>query len=156
MCAPAQPQTVARPSSVGDGAVVVRSFSTANILFNASRMEFALVSDLDRESRDPHEFRWRSIFKRGTLFNDAVTGRFRVEWWADQVLETSSSRENRSMELSELIKFRHFLLGVCDYTGLVFRIAYGDNQHRHNNLEATNNDPKVFQRFVCGGQFRYG
>jgi hypothetical protein len=70
-----------------------------------------------------------------------------------QVLETSSSRDNRSMELSELIKFQHFLLGVCDYTGLVFRIAYGDNRHRHHNLEATNTEPKVFQRSVlsvCG------
>jgi len=120
---------------------------TANLFYNASRMEFALASDLDRESRDPQKFLWRSVFKRGTLINDPDTG-FRIEWWREQMLETSSSRDNRSMELSELIKFRHFLLGVCDYTGLVFRIAYGDNQDRHNNLEATNEEPKVFQRYV--------
>jgi hypothetical protein len=60
--------------------------------------------------------------------------------------QTTSSRDNRSMELSELIKFKHFLLAVCDYTGLVFRIAYGDNLHRNNNLAASNTHPKIFQR----------
>jgi hypothetical protein len=55
-----------------------------NVLFNTTRMEFAVVTDLDRESRDPQEFRWRAVFKRGTLINEAAAG-FRIEWWADQV-----------------------------------------------------------------------
>ena len=31
-------------------------------------------------------------------------------------------RKNRSMELSELVKFQHWQLGFCDITGLVFKI----------------------------------
>ena len=79
-------------SSSSSGGVVVPlsrgvdgAFSSNSILFNATRMEFALATDLDRESRDPQEFRWRSIFKRGTLVNEPGAPGFRVEWWADQV-----------------------------------------------------------------------
>ena len=38
---------------------------------------------------------------------------------------THTATKNRSMELSELVWFRHRLLAMCDYTGLIFKITPG-------------------------------
>ena len=36
------------------------------------KLEFALVSDLDERSRDPQEFLWKSIVKKGWLIPDPL------------------------------------------------------------------------------------
>ena len=41
---------------------------------------------------------------------------------------------NRSMELSELVRYNHLLLAMCDITGLVFKIREADG--------------KIFQRWA--------
>ena len=89
-----------------------------------ARFDFALVSDLDHKSRHPELFRWHSVFKRGTLALHPRDG-FSIEWGNEYPLTSSSARNNRSMELSELVMFRHLLLAICDYTGSVYRITVG-------------------------------
>eukprot|EP01104_Vermistella_antarctica_P006301 TRINITY_DN17013_c0_g1_i1.p1 TRINITY_DN17013_c0_g1~~TRINITY_DN17013_c0_g1_i1.p1 ORF type:complete len:369 (+),score=63.74 TRINITY_DN17013_c0_g1_i1:57-1163(+) len=94
-----------------------------------SSYEFAIVADLDLESRDPEKFVWRSYLKRGTLHRipavDGGPGGFRVAWSDVAVLESNTARNNRSMELSELVKFDNNYYGMCDYTGIVYRLAKG-------------------------------
>lgn len=155
---------------------IPNNYQISKMLFNTSRLEFALVADLDLASRDPEKFLWRSTFKRGALINSISvqgttsnnnkdknyqngikdnqdkpednimhTDDFYVEWGEELKLQTSSSRENRSMELSELVKFKHYLLSVCDYTGLVFRIAYGSDR-KHRGVRQNKGNPEVFQR----------
>lgn len=108
-----------------------------------NRFEFALVSDLDRDSRDFQQFVWRSYFKQGTLVRvpplkrASLTDQFRIEWGNETILESKTSYRNRSMELSELVQYNHLLLTMCDITGLVFKIK-PDKNHQ----------PQVFQRWA--------
>ena len=108
-----------------------------------SRFEFALVSDLDKESRDSQQFLWRSYFKKGTLVRVpplrqlSSADQFRIEWANETILESKSSYRNRSMELSELVQYKHLLLTMCDITGVVFKIKPDKN-----------GQPQVLQRWA--------
>lgn len=43
---------------------------------------------------------------------------FRIVWDSKlQPLYTRTATRNRSMELSELVRYRHLLLAMCDFTG---------------------------------------
>jgi len=94
------------------------------MLFDESRFPFAMVSDLDRLSRDPNRFAWRSFYRSGVLVRDVGTGNYTIEWAGtpDRVLWSNTATKNRSMELSELVRYKHWLLGFCDITGLAFKI----------------------------------
>jgi soluble calcium-activated nucleotidase 1 len=102
------------------------------LLFNLPRLDFAIVTDLDKASRDPHKFLWRSHFKRGALVRTADNNNnnnnnfFEIEWSNQTVLESKFAFGNRSMELSELVRYDHLLLAMCDITGLVFKIQHKD------------------------------
>ena len=113
------------------------------LLFTLPRLDFAIVSDLDQGSRDSQKFLWRSHFKRGALLRksqhqqQSPTDRFDIQWSDETILESKTSYRNRSMELSELVRYDHLLLAMCDITGLVFKIK----QEKHQK-------PQVFQRWA--------
>lgn len=109
------------------------------LLFDREEYPFAIVSDLDRESRDPERFVWRSYLRLGTLQRRG--SRFRIQWGETLQLQSNTAKHNRSMELSELVLFGHRLLAMCDYTGLIFKISSAD-------IAAGNPKPKVFQRWA--------
>ena len=104
--------------------VRVHEVDTSSMLFDESRFPFAMVSDLDRLSRDPNRFAWRSFYRSGVLVRDVGTGNYTIEWAGtpDRVLWSNTATKNRSMELSELVRYKHWLLGFCDITGLAFKI----------------------------------
>ena len=55
--------------------------------------------------------------RKGALVRNPNTGNFSVRWGEQVALTTKTSRQNRSMELSELVRFKHLYLAMCDYTG---------------------------------------
>ncbi|CAJ1350384.1 unnamed protein product [Effrenium voratum] len=86
----------------------------------ARRFEFALVSDLDKKSRDLNQFKWHAWLRRGLLVEEGDG--YRLEWTDTKKLESSLSVKNRSMELSELVRYQGRLFAFCDITGIVFEI----------------------------------
>mmetsp|Transcript_42531 Transcript_42531/g.99780 ORF Transcript_42531/g.99780 Transcript_42531/m.99780 type:complete len:329 (+) Transcript_42531:3-989(+) len=109
------------------------------LLFDRDEHSFAIVSDMDRSSRDPERFVWRSLLRRGTLLQ-MRNGRYRIRWGDELLLQSNTAKHNRSMELSELVLFGHKLLAMCDYTGLIFKIDTNDI--------AAGKKPKVLQRWA--------
>mmetsp|Transcript_88922 Transcript_88922/g.226285 ORF Transcript_88922/g.226285 Transcript_88922/m.226285 type:complete len:398 (-) Transcript_88922:63-1256(-) len=102
----------------------------AGLLYAPSApLEFAMVSDLDKDSRDPKRLLWHSHLRRGSLVFEpgaasSAGGRWRIEWRpGTQRLESGLAAKNRSLELSELVRFGGRLLTVCDSTGLVFEVS---------------------------------
>ena len=102
---------------------------TAKLIFQADQYRFAMVTDMDLKSRDPDKFLWKSFFKSGTLVkknnnvNEKNKGKYSIVWDDDiQTLTSKTATKNRSMELSALVRYHHWLLAFCDYTGLVFKI----------------------------------
>lgn len=99
----------------------------SRLQYRPDSLEFALVSDLDKSSRDPQRFLWHSLLKKGALQVEALSEGadpllYRLEWIGEQRLESGMAVKNRSMELSELVGFRGRHYAVCDITGLVFEI----------------------------------
>lgn len=94
----------------------------------AAALRFALVSDDDERSRDAREFVWRSQLQRGSLRRTGPLS-YGVEWGRRSALHSHTAYKNRSMELSELVRYRRappssdLLLGVCDSTGIVFKLS---------------------------------
>lgn len=87
------------------------------------------------------KIRWKAYLRRGVLHMVRAAGEggrkhplFRVSWLNTTVLRTQSSTRGRGMELSELVRFRHLLLAMCDITGLAWKIRLEDGA--------------VFQRFA--------
>jgi len=99
-------------------------------------LEFALVSDLDKASRDAKKFSWHALLHRGVLRWSPKQGseRYSIEWLEPTKLTSVLAVKNRSMELSDVISFGGKLLAMCDITGLVFEIDRKRGQ--------------AFQRFV--------
>jgi hypothetical protein len=111
-----------------------RSVHRDRLLYDASEHSFGIVADLDRDSRDPQRFLWRSYLKKGLLVRNSATRKFSVEWSETLELASKTATENRSMELSELVRFGRMLLAPCDITGLIWKIVPESGQ--------------VFQRFA--------
>ena len=65
---------------------------------------------------------WKSYFKRGTLIRNKHTGNYTVKWGEVTLLKSHTATKNRSMELSELVKYRNLLLAICDYTGMAYKV----------------------------------
>jgi soluble calcium-activated nucleotidase 1 len=101
---------------------------TGSLLFDRNRHTIAMVTDLDLHSRDPEKFLWRSFMKKATLVK-VRPDRYRLEWDKEvKVLKSKTATSNRSMELSALLRYRHWLFGMCDYTGLIFKIVEQDGE----------------------------
>ena len=95
---------------------------SAKLIFQADSHRFAMVTDMDIKSRDPNKFLWKSLFKSGSLVR-VSEDKYNIQWDEDvQTLTSRTATKNRSMELSALVRYRHWLLAFCDYTGLVFKI----------------------------------
>lgn len=90
--------------------------------------EFALITDLDKASRHPSKQTWHAWFRRGALRFETGAGRYHLDWLHTSKLESSLSFKNRSMELSELVRFQEHLLAMCDITGLVFEVDPEEGQ----------------------------
>ena len=111
--------------------------------------EFALITDLDLKSADPERpFVWRALLKTATARWQG--GEVQIEWGRIHTLHSSISYRNRSMEMSELVRFQHYLLGFCDITGIGFKLALG----RHGDRSPAgvpgggDGEPKVLQRWA--------
>jgi len=87
-------------------------------------LEFALVSDLDKASRDANKFSWHSLLHRGVLRWSPSEGkeRYSIEWLDTKKLTSVLAVKNRSMELSDIINFNGKLLAMCDITGVIFEV----------------------------------
>jgi soluble calcium-activated nucleotidase 1 len=146
----------ALPSSLYYNTKVVRqqSVDPSSLLFYEDEYPFALVSDLDTASRHPQKFEWKSLLKRGRIVRKLESRhsgmeKFGVEWDTEQdrTLTSDISRKNRSMELSELVTYNHLLLGMCDYTGIVYKIEKQDGRifQRHLITDGNGDEPKPFK-----------
>lgn len=106
----------------------------AIVLPTSTAFDFVVATDLDLRSRDPQSFLWTSYLRHGRLLretaetpaDDSATAAssaeasaaavlavsYRIEWDSVpiQALHTSLSKENRSLELSELLLFDGNLL----------------------------------------------
>lgn len=112
--------------------------------------EFAIVADLDLKSRDPQEFIWRSYMKKGRVLR--VNGRmeqerFTIAWDDELTLQSSTATRNRSMELSELVRYKHVWYAFCDYSGLVYKIepSTGKTFQRWAIADGDGNEPKPYK-----------
>ena len=89
-------------------------------------LKFAMVADLDRNSRDPVELLWHSYIKTGTLevSRSGTDDHFSlsVAWEKTTRVSTNLAAGNRSIELSDIVWFNEKFLTVCDYTGVVYTI----------------------------------
>ena len=86
------------------------------------QIKFTMVADLDLASRDQGGKTWSSYLKRGVL-EQGPDGNFTARW-TDPIVQVSTEfgRNNRGMELSELVMFNGQLVTVCDYTGIVYNV----------------------------------
>ncbi|KAL9642157.1 hypothetical protein ABK040_007162 [Willaertia magna] len=97
--------------------------------------KFAMVSDLDKASRDPKEFKWRSFIIKGTIQRN-INGLYSIIFsreldFAEDAkfeVQTLLARKNRSMELSTLSLWRGKFYSTCDYTGIVYDIDMEDKR----------------------------
>lgn len=115
-----------------------------------SEYEFAVVADLDLKSRDPQEFIWRSYLKKGRVLR--VNGRmepdrFTIAWDDELTLQSSTATRNRSMELSELVRYNQVWYAFCDYSGLVYKIepSTGKTFQRWAIADGDGNEPKPYK-----------
>lgn len=91
--------------------------------FDAEQYSMALVSDLDIASHSPNKsFTWFSILQHAELLRDVDNDVWDVSWGTATILETHTATQNRSMELSELVQYNGRLLGMCDRTGILYKI----------------------------------
>lgn len=102
---------------------------------------FAVITDKDHNSVGPEEGHWHSILRKGSVQLDPITGNYSVTWGADWVLTTRTATKGRSMELSELVQYRHLLLAFCDSTGMVWKV---------NPTTGT-----VLQRYAIAGMYAF-
>ena len=140
------PSHVRRQTSIDRGA----------LLFRENEYDFAIVTDLDLASRDPQKFEWTSYLRQGSLVRvtegDEFAAHFALRWeeGTPLPLRSQTAMRNRSMELSELVRFNHLLLGFCDITGMVFKIIAngpraGDTYLRHAIADGDGDRPKPFK-----------
>ncbi|CAE8658429.1 unnamed protein product, partial [Polarella glacialis] len=102
----------------------VAEVDAGKLVYPAAALEFALVSDLDKASRNARKFSWHSFYRRGVLraAPEGSRARYTIEWLGTDKLETMISVKNRSMELSDLVMYDGKLFAMCDITGLVFEV----------------------------------
>ena len=96
-------------------------YDVKKLLFKQKSFKFAVISDLDKQSKHPTKPLWQSYLKHGELKLEG-NGKYTITWGERVTLTSKTSTKNRGMELSELIRFKGELLVMCDYTGLVQRV----------------------------------
>ncbi len=83
---------------------------------------FAIITDKDHNSIGPEAGHWHSVMRHGSVQLDPISGNYSVSWGRDVLLSTRTATKGRSMELSELVQYRHLLLAFCDSTGMVWKV----------------------------------
>eukprot|EP00040_Diaphanoeca_grandis_P003105 m.23771 g.23771 ORF g.23771 m.23771 type:complete len:406 (+) comp14349_c0_seq1:175-1392(+) len=125
----------------------IKKMNLDHLLYDSNEYEFAIVSDLDIHTRHPEKFLWHAVFKRGLLDRD--DDGYKIVWTHEDKLFTKTAMKNRSMELSELVQYKHMLLGFCDITGLVFKITVKDGKskvlQRYAIADGDGNSAKPFK-----------
>jgi len=111
---------------------------------------FGVVADLDLMSRDPQEFIWRSFLKKGRLVRRSKREereRFTITWDEELVLASSTATRNRSMELSEMVRYNRNLIAFCDYSGIAYKIdpTTGKTFQRWAIADGDGDEPKPFK-----------
>jgi hypothetical protein len=107
-----------------------------------------IVSDLDKASASPNKSNtWFSILQRAELLRDIESDTWLVSWGGHIILETHTANNNRSMELSELVQYRGRLLGMCDRTGILYKIdiSTGAAWPRWAIADGDGDEPKPFK-----------
>ncbi|KAH7830774.1 putative calcium activated nucleotidase 1 [Monocercomonoides exilis] len=90
--------------------------------FYGEVFRFAIVTDNDYFFNDTPNF-WKSNLKFGS-FIENENGLYDLIWEGDKPLTyRCHRRNNRSMELSELVAYHGKLYGFCDMTGIMFEIT---------------------------------
>ena len=90
---------------------------------------------------------WLSLMRKGVLrLADSGTD-YSIEWLGTTVLKTQTATRGRSMELSDVVRFRHLLLAMCDITGIVhkLRVADGSVFQRYAIADGNGEVPKPFK-----------
>lgn len=132
-------------AAMGLGAGFPHADERVSMRAGQMRFPFALVADMDKDSRDPEgKAVWHSLLKYGELVADRDGG-FAVEWTREEPLQTLFARKNRGLELSELIYWRGALWAVCDYTGVVYEIKNGKAFLRHVLADGDGDKEKAFK-----------
>jgi len=111
---------------------------------------FGVVADLDLMSRDPQEFIWRSYLKKGRVLRRSEREereRFSITWDEELTLASSTATRNRSMELSEMVRYNRNLMAFCDYSGIAYKIdpATGKTFQRWAIADGDGDEPKPFK-----------
>lgn len=85
---------------------------------------FAIIADQDTYSKvDGNETLWESYLKIGLLKRED-TGHYSITWEGTYLLHSSDHRKGRGMELSSLKYINGYFYTICDYTGILYRIAF--------------------------------
>lgn len=73
--------------------------------------------------------------------------RFTIAWDEELELRSSTATRNRSMELSELVRYKRLLLAFCDYSGITYKIdpATGKTFQRWAIADGDGDEPKPFK-----------
>lgn len=97
--------------------------SKSRVLRVAHQYQIAIISDLDRKSKDVKKPNtWRSYLRYGKLkiFND---NSIKVIWNKEYtIIQSQLAEQGRGMELSELILFNNHLCALDDRSGVIFKI----------------------------------
>mmetsp|Transcript_18371 Transcript_18371/g.46629 ORF Transcript_18371/g.46629 Transcript_18371/m.46629 type:complete len:369 (+) Transcript_18371:87-1193(+) len=92
-------------------------------LSNKQEFHFAIVADLDRQSKvkEAKKPTWRSIFQRATL-SRGTDQTWTITWGDDTELKTQLGEAGRGLELSELVQWEDRLWTFDDRSGVVFEL----------------------------------
>lgn len=89
------------------------------LLYKREVHQIVFVADPDVHSRvTSSPYLWKTTVLRATL-KEVGEDNFVFEENTSLSLQTDVNRRGRSLELSEVVRFQHMLLAMCDYTGLV-------------------------------------
>lgn len=124
-----------------------RRANTGKLNFYTDRFEFAMVTDLDKRSREDDSFTWKSYLKYGLLTRDSPESNFTVKWGDTKTLRTHTATKNRSMELSEIVRFNRNFFAMCDMTGIIFKVDTDSGRvfQRFAIADGNGDEPKPFK-----------
>ncbi len=93
-----------------------------HLIYKRDLHHVVLVADPDMHSRIVSSpYLWKTTLLKANLKEDS-DGKFSFEESTSLMLQTDVNRRGRSLELSEIVRFQHRLLAMCDYTGLVWKL----------------------------------
>jgi len=103
------------------------------LLYQTTALEFALVSDLDKASKNADGKSWHAWLQRGILYFEPTPGssgdgNWRLEWLGVDRLKSKFAAKGRGLELSELVRFNGDMFAVCDTSGIVYKVDVSRKQ----------------------------